>query len=53
MNWLRYGPLRRPLIRLITFLWKSGETPTWVLEFLYPEDALITFLDVTERKAKG
>lgn len=42
-NWLRYGWRRRYVVRLVSCIWKKGNTPEWVLNFLYPDDCTVTF----------
>lgn len=42
MNWLRCGPMRRPLLKFTSMV-GSGRVHDWLLDFLYPSDAQITF----------
>lgn len=41
-DWLRYGWLRRPLLRLALLL-PDGRVSRWLLGFLYPSDMIVRF----------
>jgi len=43
INWIRYGPLRRIVVKAASALPQDTWLRDRLLDFLYPEDALITF----------
>lgn len=43
-NWIRYGPLRRLIVKTANALQKDTWLRDKLTDFLYPEDCEITFL---------
>ena len=42
IHWLRWGWPRRRLLKLSVLIWPN-DSPQWLLDWFYPDDAEVTF----------